>query len=110
VRISNGRAQGDATAFVVEGPVDTNTGQLDLRVSVIPSYYGLNTAPQKIPVLGSLVAKATGEAVQVIDTRITGPFSNPKVSIEPISMLAPEIVKETIEHWRTPRRGRGGND
>lgn len=100
VQLQDGKADGDAMRILASGSLDTNARKMDVAASVIPSYYGLNTAPQKIPVLGPLVAKATGDAMQVIDGRVHGSFSDPQVSIAASSLVAPEIVKEQIRSWR----------
>jgi hypothetical protein len=79
---------------------------MELLTHLIPSYYGLNRAPQRIPVLGRLVEMATGEALQVIDARVHGPFDNPSVTVAPASMVAPEIVKNRLRAWSDRVRGK----
>lgn len=106
IRMTDGRADGDAMALLGTGSFDTNTRQMDVNCSVIPSYYGLNTGTQKIPILGPLVSKATGEAFQVIDARVHGSFDDPTVTIAPASVVAPEIVKEQLRKWRGKPRKR----
>lgn len=96
--ISDGLANGPALAIAVDGTIDRRAATADLRGTVVPEYYGLNTAPARIPVLGDVVAG--GEGVQAIDFTVTGALADPRVSVEPVSAITPAALRELLRKLR----------
>ena len=80
--------------MVIAGTVDWPKDAVDLKGTLIPSYYGLNTLPGRIPVVGRLAGGSHG--VQAFDFRITGPPADPHVSASALSSIAPGILRDLM--------------
>jgi hypothetical protein len=63
----------------------------------VPSYFGLNTAASKIPLLGDLLTGTDREGIQAIQFHVTGPLADPKVSIDPATSLAPGVLRDLLK-------------
>jgi len=87
VRVADAAARGPALTAVVEGTVDREADAVDLRGTLVPAYYGINTAPARLPLIGGVVAGAGGGTLQAVDFRVHGRASDPVVSVEPLSVV-----------------------
>jgi hypothetical protein len=96
LRIRDGAATGPALRLLLEGSIDRRNARANLEGTLVPSYYGLNEAPQHIPVIGSLLG-GSANAVLTIDFSVTGPLADPKVSVKPLSSVAPGILRDVMK-------------
>ncbi len=69
-------------------PPDT----LDISGTLVPAYV-LNTVLGNIPVLGNLLLGGAGQGIFAANFRIAGPLGDPKVSVNPLSALAPGVLR-----------------
>jgi hypothetical protein len=99
--IRDGLASGRSLAVAVDGTVDRRDGTADLHGTAVPSYYGLNTAPGRIPLIGEVVG-GTGEAVgvQAFDFTVTGSLADPRVQVSPGSAIAPGVLRDALRKLR----------
>ncbi len=97
-------AGGPSLALTLDGTVERTTNRVALRGALVPSYYGLNTAAARIPLVGKLVTGVHGEGVQVIAFRVDGPAGAPEVHLDPAASLAPGVVRDLL--GMLPGRGR----
>lgn len=97
--IRDGLAHGKSLAIGLDGTIDPRAETADLRGTVVPSYYGLNTVPGRIPVLGEMVG-GKAEAVQAIDFTVTGGLADPRVQVKPVSTLAPGVLRDLLQKLR----------
>lgn len=93
--ISKGLATSTGTLLRVEGSINSATMNTELKGTLVPSYYGLNQAANKIPLIGGLLGKVTGDGIQAFDFRVTGPLSDPSVHVQ-ASSLAPGALRDLI--------------
>lgn len=96
-----GRTWGSGLGLTTEGSVDLEADTVDLKGTVLPAY-GLNWAIGKIPVLGDFLAGAKGEGAFAATYRITGPFEQPEVDVNPLAVLAPGFLRELFEGKSKP--------
>jgi hypothetical protein len=89
--ISDGLASGAALSIAIDGTIDGRAGTADMQGAATPSYYGLNTVPGRIPVLGGLAGGAEG--VHAIDFTVSGPLADPRVRVEPASAFTPGALR-----------------
>ena len=61
----------------------------------MPSYYGLNKLPARVPILGKLMTGTGNEGVLVVDFEVRGSTADPKVSVRS-SSLAPGVVRDLL--------------
>lgn len=92
IRLSKGRLAGDSLGLSFAGNVDRKTDTLDLKGTIIP-VEGLNSIANRIPVLGRILTGMKGNGIFGATYKITGPSSDPSVSVNPLSALAPGILR-----------------
>ncbi len=76
----------------VDGSVDPTNRTVDLRGSVFPAYT-LNSMLGRIPFIGDFLVGGKGAGVFGISYRVTGNLDNPNVEANPLSALAPGILR-----------------
>lgn len=81
--------------LVITGQGTIVNGELALRGSLVPSYFGLNRVARRIPVIGQILTGTSGEGIACVDFRIEGPAAHPKVRVSP-SSLGPGIVRDLL--------------
>jgi hypothetical protein len=94
--IADGLASGPGLAFALDGTIDRIAATADLRGTAVPSYYGLNTVPGRIPVLGRVVGN---EGIQAIDFTVTGALADPQVKVAPVSALLPGRLRDVVRRF-----------
>ncbi len=81
-----------AIGITVDGSVDQTNRTFDLRGSVFPAYT-LNSALGKIPFIGDFLVGEKGGGVFGIAYRVSGDLDNPNVEANPLSALAPGMLR-----------------
>lgn len=90
--IKNGRNSGGSLGLTLEGVLDLAKSQMDLQGTLIP-VSGLNSALGNIPLIGMIVTGGEGQGVFALTYQAKGKLDDPKVSINPLSALAPGIFR-----------------
>jgi hypothetical protein len=90
------RSHGGALGLTAKGTVDVKASTLNLRGTVIP-FYGLNTLLSHIPLLGNILMGGKGEGLIAVSYRLTGPFADPQVTVNPASVLTPGALRGIFE-------------
>ncbi len=103
VVIENATARGPLIGASVRGKLDFKTERMQLGGTYVP-LSGLNRAIGVIPVIGQILTGPRGEGVLGITYAIEGPLSNPQVIVNPLSMVAPGIIREIFQ--MTPQNPR----
>ena len=96
LEIENACMIGPGLGVTLEGAVDLDSGRLDLRGVIVPAYE-LNAAIDWIPLIGDLLTgleEAGGIFAFTFD--IEGPRDDPVVSVNPLSVLAPGILRNIL--------------
>ena len=93
VTLRDGVMWGPALGGTLEGTVDTVRDRVDLRGTFVPAY-GLNNIPNKVPFFGSLLFGGPNEGVFAVNFRITGSRSEPTVTFNPLSAVAPGFLRK----------------
>lgn len=88
---------GPQLGATLRGNVNFKTQQLELGGTYIP-VYGLNSALGSIPIVGGLLVGRRGEGVLGITFAIKGAVSEPDVKVNPVSMVAPGILRQVFEY------------
>ena len=91
VTFKDGVAQGPSVRLVWNGTVDTGRDDVGIDGTLVPSFYGLNTAASRVPIIGSLFGGSDG--VIAIDFTVRGPVKDPKVGVKPLSSIAPGVLR-----------------
>lgn len=96
VTVSDGLLWGAAIGATVEGEFDSGRNQLRLRGTYVPAY-ALNNLFARIPVLGFFLGGAPDEGVIGITYEIAGQVSQPRLTINPLSAVAPGFLRKMFE-------------
>lgn len=94
--IKDGAATGSTLRLLMDGTVDRKTSEADLRGTLVPSYYGLNEAAKYVPVLGNILG-GSEKALLTIDFTVKGPLDDPKISVKPLTSVAPGFLRDIVK-------------
>ncbi len=85
-------AAGSAVGLTVDGPIDMGAGTLDLRGTLVP-FSMVNRILGSIPLIGDLITGGEGGGVLAVSYAMNGSLNDPKVSVNPISLLTPGFLR-----------------
>lgn len=91
------RLYGPAMGITLKGQIERKKGILDLNGTVAPAYT-LNSILGAVPILGDLIVGREGEGLIGFTFAITGPQADPKISVNPLSVLAPGFLRRLFEY------------
>jgi uncharacterized protein YhdP len=92
VTVKNLVAFGEALGITTSGWVDTERDRLDLQGTVAPAY-ALNSLLGNIPLFGQLFG-GSSQGMFAGNYRLSGSSNDPDVSVNPLSALAPGILRQ----------------
>ena len=92
VAIKNLLAFGESLGITANGWVDTEHDRLELEGTVAPAYM-LNSLLGNIPLLGQLLVGGS-QGLFAANYRLNGSSDNPDVSVNPLSVLTPGILRQ----------------
>jgi hypothetical protein len=84
---------GPTVGGVVQGTIDFNRDQMDLKGTFVPAY-GLNNVFNRVPIVGELLGGGKDEGLFAVNFRAGGSFSQPALSINPLSAVAPGFLRK----------------
>lgn len=93
MRIVKARAIGDAIGMTMAGTYDTWARTVSLGGTIVPAY-GINRIIGAIPLIGKVLTG--GEGVFAFTYQVVGPAEKPDVSVNPLSALAPGILRDIV--------------
>jgi hypothetical protein len=96
LQIRDGAATGPTIRILMDGTIDTAAESANLAGTLIPSYYGLNEAAPSIPVIGQIFG-GSAKAAWTVEFKVTGPLADPKVSVNPLTSIAPGILRDVLK-------------
>ncbi len=91
IKVKDARAIG-TVGVTLNGEISTLDDTVNLEGTIIPAYT-LNSVLGNIPILGTLLVGKKGEGVFGLTYGVAGPVDNPKVFVNPLSALAPGILR-----------------
>ena len=90
--VKNARASGASLGITANGTIDIEAETVDLSGTLVPAY-AVNSLVGKIPVIGDILVGGPGGGVFAANYKIEGPLEDPKVSINPLSTIAPGFLR-----------------
>jgi hypothetical protein len=91
--VTDGTVSGAAIGLTVDGWVDYVADRVDVTGTFIPAF-ALNNMFSKIPVFGMILGGGSNEGLLGVNYRIEGRASAPRLSINPLSLIAPGIFRK----------------
>ncbi|MBN9546326.1 MAG: AsmA-like C-terminal domain-containing protein [Alphaproteobacteria bacterium] len=96
ISVHDARARGRAVGATADGYIDRPKSQVALKGSLVPAY-GLNSVLGNIPLLGDVLVSKKGEGVFGVTYSATGNAEQPKIDVNPLSVLTPGILRRIFE-------------
>jgi hypothetical protein len=96
ISVHDVRATGPAIGISADGYIDRPKNSIALKGSLVPMF-GLNSVLGNIPLLGTVITSKEGEGIIGMTYSVTGNADEPNVSVNPLSALAPGILRRIFE-------------
>ncbi len=96
IGVHDAHARGPAIGVTADGYIDRPKDQVALKGSLVPAY-GLNSVLGNIPLLGDVLVSKKGEGVFGVTYSVTGNADQPKIDVNPLSVLTPGILRRIFE-------------
>lgn len=90
--LSEAIVSGPSLGMAFEGHLERDTGLVDISGTLSPAYV-LNGLPGRLPVIGDILTGGDGDGVISVAFNVTGPVRDPKVDVQPLSVLTPGPLK-----------------
>jgi hypothetical protein len=84
---------GEAVGGTLEGAMDFNRDRIDMTGTFVPAY-GLNNMFNKVPIVGTILGGGQNEGIFAVNFRLSGKVSQPSLAINPLSAVAPGILRK----------------
>lgn len=95
ITIKESLAAGSSIGVTAHGWVERKTDIAEIEGTAVPAYT-LNRVIGAIPLIGTIITGGQNEGIVAADFRITGPLEQPEVSVNPLSALAPGILRRIV--------------
>lgn len=94
--ITEARAVGSELGITATGKVDFGKDAIDINGTIIPAYT-INSLLGQIPVIGTILTGEKGGGIFAASYKISGPVEKPKISVNPLSALAPGFLRKLLD-------------
>jgi hypothetical protein len=101
--IRDGVLRGPIIGATMEGLIDYARDEVSMRGTLVP-LYGLNNMFGQIPIVGLFLGGGSNEGLLGITYEVSGPPSNPRAAVNPISAIAPGLLRKFFEFRDTSDR------
>jgi hypothetical protein len=93
--IRDGVVRGPAVGATIDGQIDLARDDMRLHGTFVP-LYGLNNMFGKIPIVGLFLGGGSNEGLVGITYEASGPPGSPRITVNPISAVAPGLLRKFI--------------
>ncbi len=93
--INKASTSSGSLGLTTAGIIDLRKDTVTLEGQIVPVYF-LNKILSAIPLIGDLLTGGEGGGVFAATYRVSGPLAKPKVSVNPVSVLAPGILRTIL--------------
>lgn len=92
--LKDGRTSGNSLGLLFDGTFDNKKREVDVSGTVVPMS-GLNEIIGAIPLVGDILTGGSG-GIFAATYSVKGTSENPKISVNPLSVIAPGIVRRVL--------------
>ncbi len=96
LRIDGGVVRATSAGLSLQGDVDFGRGVLSLSGTYLPAS-AFDSLLGKIPILGQTVFAGGRAGLLGVSFRVVGPLDDPRLSVNPLSVIAPGIFRKLFE-------------
>ena len=94
--LANGVVRGEMVGATFQGTVRDASGQTDMTGTFMPAY-GLNRLFAELPLIGIILGNGNDRGLIGITFKLSGAFEKPKLTINPLSIIAPGVFRNIFE-------------
>jgi hypothetical protein len=95
LKIQDGVIYNPNMGLTAQGLIDFEHNEIDVSGSFVPAYT-VNTMLTKIPLVGVLLSGGQNDGVFGVSYRVHGPMSGPTLTVNPLSAIAPGILRRIL--------------
>jgi hypothetical protein len=95
LKIQDGVIFNPNMGLTAQGLIDFEHNEIDVSGSFVPAYT-VNTMLTKIPLVGVLLSGGQNDGVFGVSYRVHGPMSGPTLTVNPLSAIAPGILRRIL--------------
>jgi uncharacterized protein YhdP len=99
LQFDQGRMYGSQLGLTFQGSLDLAADTMDLDGTIVP-LYGINWTIGQIPIIGQLLRGSKGDGAFAATYSMRGPLNEPRISVNPLSALAPGFLRELFSGLR----------
>ncbi len=107
VTIEDAQTAGSSIGVNASGKVNLDTDEINIRGTIVPAY-SVNSILGDIPLLGDLLVGGKGEGIFAATYSVTGTTAEPKVTVNPLSVLTPGFLRNLFSIFDGVEGGNGG--
>ncbi len=96
IEIKDGVIWGNEIGISGQGSIDYTRDRADIAGTFVPGF-ALNNAFSQVPLLGPLLGGGQYEGLFAVNFRVAGPASAPTMTINPLSAIAPGILRRFVD-------------
>lgn len=96
IRVDSGVLRGVDVGATFQGTIRDANGRMDMTGTFMPAY-GLNRIFGELPLIGALLGNGRDRGLLGITFKLTGPFNQPNLIINPLSIIAPGVFRNIFE-------------
>lgn len=96
IGVANGVLRGVDVGATFQGTIRDANGRMDMTGTFMPAY-GLNRIFGELPLIGGLLGNGRDRGLLGITFKLTGPFNQPNLIINPLSIIAPGVFRNIFE-------------
>ncbi|MBI4031733.1 MAG: hypothetical protein HY370_08635 [Proteobacteria bacterium] len=93
--ITDGRTSGSSLGLTFEGKIDKERNAIDMKGHIVP-VSEINSLLSDIPLIGDILTGGNGGGIFAATYTVEGPTEKPDVSVNPLSVLAPGILRRML--------------
>jgi hypothetical protein len=93
--VRDGVVRGPVIGATIEGQIDYARNDVHLRGTFVP-FYGLNNMFGQIPIVGLFLGGGSNEGLVGITYEMVGPVSAPRLNVNPVTAIAPGLLRKFI--------------
>jgi hypothetical protein len=94
--LREGVVRGPVIGATLDGNIDYTRDEVRVRGTFVP-LYGLNNMFGQIPIVGLFIGNGDKEGLVGITYEVVGPPGSPTLRVNPISVMAPGILRKVFE-------------
>ncbi|MCK8781097.1 DUF3971 domain-containing protein [Rhizobium sp. NTR19] len=94
--VENGVVRGEQIGATFQGLVRDAKGRMEMTGTFMPAY-GLNRLFGELPLIGAILGNGRDRGLLGITFKLEGQFDKPKLTVNPLSLIAPGIFRQIFE-------------